>query len=117
MKSLSFILDVAQAQAWVILVAAVGAVIVSVINAVKSKANGKKLEVADRKLDEIHVLTNNNLTAVKADLEMARKDISFLKEYISKNTTPPKPDEPQPEFIAKIELVPPAVESSNSPKP
>lgn len=99
--------DSSQAQAWVILIAAVSAALVSIISAIKSKSNGAKLDVTDRKLDEIHVLTNNNLTAVKADLEVALKDIVFLKEFISKNTTPPSPDTPEHNFVAKIELAAP----------
>lgn len=93
-------MDLTQAQSWVLIIAAVGAAVVSIISALKSKQNGQKLDI-------IHQLTNSNLTAVKADLEIARKDITFLKEFISKNTKPPEPPlEPEPTFVAKIELAP-----------
>lgn len=101
MNFLSFaIMDISQAQAWVILISAVTAAAISIITAFKSKSNGAKLDV-------IHQLTNSNLTAVKADLVMALKDINFLKEYISKNAKAPDPSVPTPEFIAKIEIAPP----------
>lgn len=102
MHHLSVVFDTSQAQAWVILIAAVGAVVVSIINAIKSKSNGQKLDV-------IHQLTNSNLTAVKADLVLALNDINFLKEYISKNAKPPDPTTPTPEFIAKIEISDPKI--------
>lgn len=105
------IMDFSQASAWVILIAAVASAVVSIISALKSQSNGQKLDIIDKKSDEIHVLTNNNLTAVKADLEIARKDIVFLKEFISKNTIPPDPKVESPEFVAKIELAPTADET------
>lgn len=110
---MSATIDLPQAQAWVIIIigalGALGTFVVTIISAFKSKSNGAKLDLTDKKLDEIHVQTNSNLTAVKADLEIARKDIVFLKEFISKNTTPPSPDTPEHEFVAKIELAPSVV--------
>lgn len=113
MQQMLSIMDTSQAQAWVILIAAVSASVVSIISAIKSKSNGAKLDVINRKSDEIHVQVNSNLTDVKAKLEIAWKDIEFLKEFISKNTTPPKPpdpDKPEQGFVAKIELAPPPSE-------
>lgn len=105
MHALAFSIDGNTAQAWVIVIAAVGAAVVSVINAIKSKSNGAKLDV-------IHQLTNSNLSSVKADLVIALRDIGFLKEYISKNTAPPDPTIPTPEFIAKIEIAEPPLPAS-----
>lgn len=102
-------MDLSQSQGWILVIAAIGANAVLIINALKSKQNGQKLDVLGGKADDIHVLTNSNLTSVKADLAIALKDIVFLKEFISKNTPVPVPDpeKPEPEFIARVELAPP----------
>lgn len=105
-------MDITQAQAWTVIIVgvlgALGTFIVSIINVIRSKSNGEKLDSTDKKLDEIHVQTNSNLTALKADMVVANNEILFLKEYISKMAlAPPDPNVPPPEFIAKIEIAEP----------
>lgn len=80
------ILDMSQAQAWIIVIGALATAVVSIIGAIKSRQNGVKL-------DEIHVLTNSQLTALKSDLATALKDIARLQKFISEGKSDP-PDTP-----------------------
>lgn len=79
-------LDMSQAQAWIIVIGALATAVVSIISALKSRQNGVKL-------DEIHVLTNSNLTAVKNDLKTALADIKKLQQFITEGKSAP-PDTP-----------------------
>lgn len=63
--------------------AGVGAMIVSVINAIKSNANGIKADDIIKKAEQIHTLTNSNLSKVTAALEVANARIDGLQVLVS----------------------------------
>lgn len=63
-----------------VIVAAIAGIpptILAIATLIQSKKNGKKS-------DEIHVLTNSNLTKVKEDLVEAKEEIRGLKQHILK---------------------------------
>lgn len=62
--------------------AAFGAMAVSVINAIKSNANGIKSDEIIKKAEQIHTLTNSNLSKVTAALEVANARIDGLQKLI-----------------------------------
>lgn len=66
--------------------AAVGAMIVSVVNAIKSSANGVKADDIIKKAEQIHTLTNSNLSKVTAALEVANAKIDGLQTMVSEMT-------------------------------
>lgn len=63
--------------------AAFGAMAVSVINAIKSNANGAKSDEIIKKAEQIHTLTNSNLSTVKAALEVALAKIDGLQTLVN----------------------------------
>lgn len=80
-----------------ILIPALTAAIVSVINALKSKARDEKVDavkhelvsrddIANGKLDQIHTLTNSSMDALKAKLAVALERIERLEDLLAKAT-------------------------------
>jgi hypothetical protein len=63
--------------------AAIGAMIVSIINAIKSTENGAKADHIIEKATEIHTLTNSNLSKVTATLDVANAKIEGMQKMIS----------------------------------
>lgn len=55
------------------------------ILAIASLIQGRKII---HKADEIHTLTNSNLTKVTADLALATKRIEILEAFIARGATP-----------------------------
>lgn len=66
--------------------AALGALMVSVINAIKSNANGVKADDIIKKAEQIHTLTNSNLSKVTASLEVANAKIDGLQLMVAEMT-------------------------------
>ena len=52
----------------------------------QGKANGQKADALTVKAEEIHVLTNSNLSTVKADLAKANTRIESLEALVTKLT-------------------------------
>lgn len=65
-------------------IAAVAALFVSI-------RNGWKADLAAVKQQEIHVLVNSNLTAVKNDLEEAKAEIKALRSLVTQLTSKERP--------------------------
>lgn len=63
--------------------AALGAMVVSVVNAIKSNANGVKADDIIKKAEQIHTLTNSNLSKVTASLEVALARIDGLQKMVA----------------------------------
>jgi hypothetical protein len=78
----------------VTVIAAVAAAIVTIVNAVaagwgRSAASKERQEIGartDHKLDEIHTLTNSNLTNVKEQLATALDRIEKLEQLLVKRS-------------------------------
>lgn len=72
-----------SATAYVVIVSAVGAALVSIVNAVGSWWGRQDARVAAvaaiGKLDQIHELTNSNMTAIKVQLQIALARIEMLE--------------------------------------
>lgn len=66
--------------------AAFGAMVVSVVNAIKSNSNGRKADDIIQKAVEIHTLTNSNLSKVTASLEVANAKIDGLQAMVTEMT-------------------------------
>lgn len=49
---------------------------------VQSVRNGRKADTISTKTEQIHVLTNSNLTSVKADLALANEKIQELERLV-----------------------------------
>jgi hypothetical protein len=62
-----------------VLVASVGTVIVNIIGAARIE---KKTDQVAAAVQEVHTLTNSNLSAVKAELATAVAQISILREMV-----------------------------------
>jgi hypothetical protein len=62
-----------SAQAWVMIIAAISAALVSAIAAYKAAVTGKKV-------DEVHTLTNRNFTVQKDEIVSLRAEITALTE-------------------------------------
>jgi 5-bromo-4-chloroindolyl phosphate hydrolysis protein len=88
---------------WLVIIAAIGVVLVNVVNAyhTNSKVDAARdqaretailtEETADstgKKLDEIHELTNSNLSSVNKQLEQANARIEKLEQLLLKEKDP-----------------------------
>jgi hypothetical protein len=64
------------------------AAVISALGALFSSIrNGQKVDTLTEKSDQIHVLVNSNLTAVKSDLAAAQMEIRSLREIVVKLST------------------------------
>ncbi len=69
--------------AFIAIVGAVPATLTAAAGLIVSLKNGRKANVAAEKQEEIHTLVNSNMTAVKKDLEDAKREIADLKNIVS----------------------------------
>lgn len=67
------------------IVTGVGAIITAVVGGVIAIRNNQK--TADKKLDEIHVLTNSNLSKINASLNTAMEKIAGLERRLEERDT------------------------------
>lgn len=65
-------------------IAAVAALRQGRANGVKAQSNSDKSDVIIHKAEEIHTLTNSNLTKVTADLALANKRIEDLEKLVAR---------------------------------
>jgi len=82
---------------WVMVIGAVFAGIVSIVNSIKTNQTKKivvesqaqiehaveQSKVNEEKIDIVHSLTNGNLTRTQQDLDLARRRLSFLEKVLA----------------------------------
>lgn len=61
---------------------------------VKADASNEKTDALLRKTEEIHTLTNGNLTTITAELRVANEKIAGLQALLSALTVPKPPEKP-----------------------